>query len=85
MGYVNFHHLKDMNETWGEHWISTMKYSFILLSLFFICFIHAFIPIIFTKTMSSKIRSIQDDILYRKYTDEPHFIELLKSNVKRIR
>ena len=82
---VNCKHLKEINETWGEHWISTMKYGFTLLGLFFICLIHAFIPIIFTKTMSGKLRNIQDDILYRSYADEPEFIKLMKENVKRIR
>jgi hypothetical protein len=74
-----------VNETWGEHWVSTMKYSCILLGLFFISIIHAFIPIIFTKTLSNKLRKIQDDILYRSYADEPEFIKLMKENVKRIR
>lgn len=85
MDIINLKHLKEINETWGEHWISTMKYGFILLGLFFICLIHAFIPIIFTKIVSGKLRNIQDDILYRKYADEPEFIKLMKDNVKRIR
>ena len=85
MDFINLNHLKDINETWGEHWFSTMKYGFILLGLFFICIIHAFIPFIFTKVVSNKLRTIQNDILYRKYADEPEFIKLLKTNVKRIR
>ena len=72
-----------MKETWGGHWVSTMKYSLILLGLFFIGIIHAFIPIILTKTISKKLREIQHDILYRKYADEPEFIKLMKENVER--
>ena len=30
---INCKHLKEINETWGEHWISTMKYGFTLLGL----------------------------------------------------
>ena len=72
-----------MKETWGEHWISTMKYSLIFLGLFFIGIIHAFIPIIFTRIMSEKLRDIQHDILYRKYANEPEFIKIMKENVER--
>jgi len=72
-----------MNETWGEHCISTVKYSFIFLGLFFISLIHALIPVILTKTVSKKLREIQQDILYRKYANEPGFVRLMKENVER--
>ena len=63
MGFINLNHLKDMNETWGEHWSSTMKYGFMLLGLFFICIIHAFVPFIFTIVVTRTIFII----LYTKY------------------
>tara|TARA_B110001454_G_C12392540_1_gene297411 strand:+ start:157 stop:414 length:258 start_codon:yes stop_codon:yes gene_type:complete len=83
LDFINLNHLKEMNETWGEHFLSTVKYSFIFLGLFFISLIHAVIPIIFTKTVSIKLKEIQHSILYRKYADEPGFIKLMKENVKR--
>ena len=85
MDFIDLNHLKDVNETWGEHWSSTMKYGFMLLGLFFICIIHAFIPFICTKVVTRTIIKIQNDILCRKYADEPEYVKYLKNNVRKIK
>lgn len=51
-------HLNDLNETYTEHLLKALKISGFLFYLSVCCTIHAFVPFLFEKTVSSNIRKL---------------------------
>jgi hypothetical protein len=59
-------HPKEVGETYFQHlWVS-LKYSFKLLLLFIIAFIHSIFPFIFKTTTSAKIIEMAEELKNRK-------------------
>jgi len=59
-------HPHSVNESYIQHLIVALKYSFKLFALFVISFIHAILPFLFKKTVSSKIIEMANDLKQRK-------------------
>lgn len=51
-------HLEEQEEGYYEHGIKALYFGVTLLKLSFICFIHAFIPCCFVKTVSNKLKQL---------------------------
>ena len=59
-------HPKEVGETYFQHlWVS-LKYSFKLLLLFIISFIHSIFPFIYKTTVSAKIIEMAEQLKNRK-------------------
>ena len=54
-------HLKDINETYGQHMIKALGYAFTLQRLVPVLIIHSLFPAIFTCTASNAIKEILKD------------------------
>jgi len=50
-----FKHLKEINMTYFDHYIRSMKFAAWSLKLYFACIIHAVLPFIFTDTFSTSV------------------------------
>jgi len=59
-------HPKEVGETYFQHLWVALKYSFKLLLLFIIAFIHSFFPFIFKATTSTKIIEMAEELKNRK-------------------
>jgi len=59
-------HPKEVGETYFQHLWIALKYSFKLLLLFVITFIHSIFPFIFKTTMSAKIIEMAEKLKNRK-------------------
>jgi hypothetical protein len=59
-------HPKEVGETYFQHLWIALKYSFKLLLLFIIAFIHSFFPFIFKTTTSAKIIEMAEQLKNRK-------------------
>mgnify|MGYP001275034548 FL=1 len=51
-------HPKEVGETYLEHMWNAMRYSFTFLLLFFVAFIHAIFPFLFTTTASCVVQEM---------------------------
>ena len=63
-------HLKDVNETYGEHFKFAMKLTFLLFKAGFAALIHAVIPVLFLSTASDTIKEINFLLESRNSVDE---------------
>ena len=59
-------HPKEVGETYFQHLWVALKYSFKLLLLFIITFIHSIFPFIFKTTVSAKIIEMAEQLKNRK-------------------
>jgi len=59
-------HPKEVGETYFQHLWIALKYSFKLLLLFIISFIHSIFPFIFKTTVSAKIIEMAEQLKNRK-------------------
>ena len=59
-------HPKEVGESYLQHLLVALKYSFTLFLLFLITFIHSIFPFIFRNTTSSKIIKMAEDLKTRK-------------------
>lgn len=59
-------HLKEMDEKYFEHMLSSHRYALRLILAGIAVFIHGFIPDCFTTTASNTMRSIIEEINLRK-------------------
>ena len=59
-------HPKEVGETYFQHLWVAFKYSFKLLLLFIISFIHSIFPFIFKTTVSAKIIEMAEQLKNRK-------------------
>ena len=59
-------HPKEVGETYFQHLLVSLKYSFKLLLLFIIAFIHSIFPFIFKTTTSAKIIEMAEELKNRK-------------------
>ena len=59
-------HPKEVGETYFQHLWVALKYSFKLLLLFIISFIHSIFPFIFKTTVSAKIIEMAEQLKNRK-------------------
>jgi hypothetical protein len=59
-------HPKEAGESYLQHLLVALKYSFTLFLLFLISFIHSIFPFIFRNTTSSKIIKMAEDLKTRK-------------------
>jgi len=59
-------HPKEVGETYFQHLWVALKYSFKLLLLFIISFIHSIFPFIFKTTVSAKIIEMAEELKNRK-------------------
>ena len=59
-------HPKEVGETYFQHLWIALKYSFKLLLLFVITFIHSLFPFIFLTTTSAKIIEMAEKLKNRK-------------------
>jgi len=59
-------HPKEVGETYFQHLWIALKYSFKLLLLFVITFIHSIFPFIFKTTTSAKIIEMAEELKNRK-------------------
>lgn len=59
-------HPKEVGETYFQHLWIALKYSFKLLLLFVITFIHSIFPFIFKTTTSAKIIEMAEKLKNRK-------------------
>ena len=54
-------HLKDINETYGQHMIKALGYAFTLQRLVPVLIIHSLVPALFTCTASNAMKGILED------------------------
>ena len=66
MANVYTKHPKEVGETYFQHLWIALKYSFKLLLLFVITFIHSIFPFIFKTTVSAKIIEMAEELKNRK-------------------
>jgi len=59
-------HPKEVGESYLQHLLVALKYSFTLFLLFLTTFIHSIFPFIFRNTTSSKIIKMAEDLKTRK-------------------
>jgi len=59
-------HPKEAGESYLQHLLVALKYSFTLFLLFLTAFIHSIFPFIFRNTTSSKIIKMAEDLKTRK-------------------
>jgi hypothetical protein len=59
-------HPKEVGETYFQHLWVALKYSFKLLLLFIIAFIHSFFPFIFKENTSNKIIEMAEELKNRR-------------------
>ena len=59
-------HPKEAGESYLQHLLVALKYSFTLFLLFLIAFIHSIFPFIFKNTTSTKIIKMGEDLQNRK-------------------
>ena len=59
-------HPKEVGESYLQHLLVALKYSFTLFLLFLTTFIHSIFPFIFRNTTSSKIIKMAEDLKNRK-------------------
>ena len=59
-------HLKEQNETYFEHMFNALRISSFLLSLSIKCFVHSFVPFLFTDAVSSKLDCLNDIVRRNK-------------------
>ena len=58
-------HPKEVGESYIHHLWAALRFSLILLGLFFIAFIHSLLPFIFKQTVSNKIIKMADQLKAR--------------------
>jgi len=63
-------HLKDINETYGEHMVKALGYAFTLQKLVPVLIIHSLIPALFTCTASNTMKGILEDRCCSDNNDE---------------
>ena len=63
-------HLKDINETYGEHMVKALGYAFTLQRLVPVLIIHSLIPALFTCTASNTMKGILEDRCCSDNNDE---------------
>jgi len=66
MANIFTEHPKEVGETYFQHLWVALKYSFKLLLLFIIAFIHSIFPFIFKTTTSAKIIEMAEQLKNRK-------------------
>ena len=59
-------HPKEAGESYIKHLWAALRFSIILLGLFFIAFIHSLLPFIFKQTVSNKIIKMADQLKTRQ-------------------
>jgi hypothetical protein len=59
-------HPKEVGESYIHHLWAALRFSLILLGLFFIAFIHSIFPFIFKQTVSNKIIKMADQLKTRQ-------------------
>jgi len=59
-------HPKETGDSYLQHLLMALKYSFTLFLLFLTTFIHSIFPFIFKNTTSSKIIKMAEDLKTRK-------------------
>lgn len=66
MANIFTNHPKEVGETYFQHLWVALKYSFKLLLLFIIAFIHSFFPFIFKAHTSTKIIEMAEELKNRR-------------------
>ena len=66
LNLVNLNHLDEVGETYVEHLWCTFKYACLFVGLAIIIMIHGLIPFILTKTASTKIRKLNEDLVCKQ-------------------
>ena len=61
----NFNHLKDLDETYLEHFKCASQYSLLFLGLSVVSIIHAILPFVFWQTVSNKLEEMQGHLKKR--------------------
>ena len=59
-------HPNELGETYFQHLVNALRYSFTFFLLFFVSVIHAILPFWFTKTASCVIQEMSDHIKERE-------------------
>ena len=66
MANIFTQHPKETGDSYLQHLLMALKYSFTLFLLFLTAFIHSIFPFIFKNTTSSKIIKMAEDLKTRK-------------------
>lgn len=58
-------HLKDVKETYGEHFVIAIRLAFYMWIISMICLVHAICPALFEKTSSRMIAHLNENLQAR--------------------
>lgn len=62
---ILFEHPRSVNESFGEHWLASMRYCSLLLYAGMAALVHAFVPAWCTRTGSSIVMRIHAEMVDR--------------------
>ncbi len=65
-------HLKDVGESYPEHFIAASGFGIRMMTTGLACFIHSIFPFLFEKTGSDMVRRLHDEMVIKRRKADNH-------------
>jgi uncharacterized protein YjeT (DUF2065 family) len=59
-------HLKEVDESYGEHFMAASGFGIRMMTAGFICVLHGILPFLFKRTASDTVRALHDEMLVKR-------------------
>lgn len=66
MAYMLTKHLRDIGETYGEHFVAASGFGLRMVMTGMACLIHSILPFVFERTGSEMVRRLHDEMVTKR-------------------